>query len=391
MRPELEAALRRNPKDEASWAVFGDLLAGEGDSRGELIALEQRMASTERPFERQVLEHQALELSSRERRRWLGALADSGDVEVVWHRGFAVEATIHRRVPRNLGLLLASPTGALLHTLRLPRLESCKRLPTHLAGREILHLELRNPGSSDFSALASLASLRSLTIAQAQVEDLAAFATLPALETLALPYLQSPLTGLAAPGFPALRRLELPFHGAPRAAGDATLDPVAALARLVHLDLGHAGWTRVDALGGLAALETLVLCSTDVFDLRPLAGLASLRSLDLRGSTAVADLDPLAAISTLEHLRVGYTRVRSLRSLRPLPRLRHLDIAGTTIDDPQQLLALPALARLEIHGSSLQEVKTLIDRGIQVDGRPPPTQPTWRELAEGLLAGARKS
>ena len=94
-RAQIEASLRRDPDDERSWSVFGDLLAAEGDSRGELIALEQRAAACERPFERQLLVHQAEELRQRDYRAWLGPLADAG-LELTWLRGFLRSVVVDR-------------------------------------------------------------------------------------------------------------------------------------------------------------------------------------------------------------------------------------------------------------------------------------------------------
>lgn len=388
-RPAIEAALRQNPDDEQAWAVFGDLLAASGDSRGELIALEQRIASATRELEREVLRHRADELFDREHRSWLGALAESGAVEVVWHRGFAIEATIHKRVAASLKRLLELPTSALLRKLAVPRARSCTAIAKQIADRELEALEFRDPSFTRVEALGQLAGLRRLRLAHAAPEDLDRLAELPTLERLELPRLRVDLRGLAG-GFEALRRLDLSFHNDPVIAGSATLDPLAALPALRELDLGHAGWLELTPLAALEQLERLVLCSTDAYDLRPLAGLTQLRELDLRGSSMVADLRPLAELRGLEVLRVGYTRVRDLRPLAALEGLRVLDIAGTPVQNVAPLLELPALERVNIRASELTEIEPLLERGVVVEGRPPTASPSWRDLAEGLLADARE-
>ncbi|NVB41134.1 hypothetical protein G6O69_25060 [Pseudenhygromyxa sp. WMMC2535] len=386
MRSELIAALRRDPDDQHSWAVLADLLGAEGDSRGQLIALEQRLASVQRPLERQILEHQIAELFDRERPSWLGPLAAKVEVGA-WQHGFAIAATVHRQVARTIAALLASPTGSLLRALTLSEVSDCEAVASAIAEHPLITLALTDPKSSHFAPLAALTPLRELSLARAKVEDLEALAALPELERLALPSLRSPLSGLAAPGFSSLRELDLGFHGDPQIAGPATLDPLGAgaLTQLRSLDLGHAGWVDFAPLANLTELEALVLCSTDAFDLRPLAELGELRSLDLRGSTAVADLAPLANLTKLERLRLGYTRVRDLGPLRELPALRDLDLSGTNINTVDQLMTFPALERVEVHGSSLREVQRLVERGVRVDGRPPAQPPSWRDLADQLL------
>lgn len=403
-RAELEGALRRDPGDEQAWTVFGDLLSAAGDRRGELIALEQRALASARDFERKVLRHRIEELTRAEYASWLGPLAQSGDLDPGLVRGFAMDPQLRRHHPKTLEKLLAieSRTGALLRTLTAERATGCTKIAALLRERGLgdLHsLSLPDPAFERVAPLAKLDGLRRLELARAAPVDLASLGQLDQLDTLVLPSLRADLEPFADHGaFAALRRLDLSFHASPRLAlgrasgrgarGDEhALAPLAGREQLLELDLGHAGWTELAPLAELRSLERLVLASTDVFDLRPIMSLTALRELDLRGARALADLSPLTGHAALESLRLAYTRVRDLRPLRVLPRLKMLDIEATPVASIDDLMAMPALERVIISGSAITNIDPLLERGVQVIGRPPVVTPSWRELANSLIRG----
>jgi uncharacterized protein (TIGR02996 family) len=383
-RREIEAALRRDPHDEHAWAVFGDLLAEAGDSRGELIALEQRACACERPFERSLLEHQARELFDRERRRWLGPLADAG-LEITWARGFALEVVIARSHAATLATLLELPTSALLQRLVLVGPRSMARVAKLLAARSdrtIQALVVRDPKGDSLEPLAGLDTLTSLGIEGAQVAEVQSLAALPQLRSLGLRRCQGELRGLA--GFTRLHALEVSAHAGVELLGIDALRPLAELTSLRELDLGDAGWTDVEPLADLTALERLDLRSSETVRLEPLRKLSQLRELNLRGCTGLSDLGPLACLTQLEHLRLGYTRVRDLRPLAKLERLTTLELAGTPIVDLTPLFGLPALRKLDLKACDIDHVGPLLTRGVAVHGLRA-RERTWRDIAEDHL------
>jgi hypothetical protein len=383
-RLELEAALRRDPDDEDAWSVLGDLLTAEGDTRGELIALEQRAAASERPFERAVLEHQALELFERDHRRWLGPLADAG-LGITWQRGFATKVVIGRRHLTALEQLLHHPIAGLLRKLVLVRprsLATVTKIARLLHEHPVEALELRAPPPGALAELALLEGLRELEIEAGSCVGVEALASLASLRELSLVRCEGPLTGLGA-GFRSLRKLDLSARGQTREPPNG-LDPLADLPGLQQLVLKDSGWSEIDALAELDELERLDLRSTDITDLTPLAALRRLRSLELGGCTTVANVEPLAGLDTLERLGLAYTRVRDLRPLAGLRALESLELSGSAVADLSPLFGLPALRKVEAEACELATAQPLLDRGVVVSGlRPAP--PSWRELAEGLL------
>jgi Leucine Rich repeats (2 copies) len=420
-RPLLEAALRRDLHDEHTWTVLGDLLAAEGDTRGELIALEQRASACERPFEKAVLEHRATELFEREHRRWLGPLADVG-LEITWLRGFAIEAVIGHRHVSTLAKLLELPIAALLRKLVFVRPRSLTGIVAALAGSSIERIELRLPvmpvlpvlsrasgpsGTSGQAAgsieiepaepsrsieslmqLASLVQLRELIVDGGSSEGLDALADLPRLHTLALRRGVGPIDGLAH-GFAALRSLDLSARTNVHALGRDALAPVAKLAQLEYLSLHDGGWSDLSALAQLHALQHLDLRSTDTSSLAPLAKLTRLQTLDLSGCTEVTNIDALAQLERLTRLELAYTRVRRIGPLANLRALEFVELSGTPVRDLSPLFGLPALRKVGLHACEVDNVEPLRAAKVALIGVRTP-EPTWRDLAEGLLARSRQ-
>ena len=394
-RPLLEAALRRDLHDEHTWAVLGDLLSAEGDARGELIALEQRAGACERPFEKAVLEHRAAELFERDHRAWLGPLADEG-LEVTWMRGFATEVVIGQRHASTLTKLLALPTAALLRKLVFVRPRSLTGLATALVGCPVERLELRFTigdlggrarENESLAPLASLVQLRELIVEGGNSEGLDELAELPQLDTLALRRSVGPIRGLER-GFAALRSLDLSARANVQALGRDALSPLATLSSLERLSLHDGGWSDLGPLSQLRALVHLDLRSTDVSSLAPLAGLTRLETLDLSGCTEVTNIDALVGLDRLTRLELAYTRVRRIQPLANLRALEFVELSGTPVRDVSPLFALPALRKVGLEACEVDNLTPLRDRGVALIGVRTP-EPTWRDLAEGLLQRSR--
>ena len=105
------------------------------------------------------------------------------------------------------------------------------------------------------------------------------------------------------------------------------LRPLAALKSLTTLNLDATG-TRPWRLSPLAGLERLSLRGNRVEDLGALAALSRLRILDL-SRNAVTDLSPLAPLRALEAIDLRGNPVRDLAPLRSLPNLGQLETNGT--------------------------------------------------------------
>jgi Leucine-rich repeat (LRR) protein len=230
--------------------------------------------------------------------------------------------------------------------------------------------------------------LRELILEGADGEDLDALAELPQLTTLALRRSTGSLAGLGH-GFAALRSLDLSARANVAALGPDALSPIARLHALQRLSLHDGGWSDIAALAGLHDLVHLDLRSTDVASLAPLAGLTQLETLDLSGCTEVTNIDALAQLDKLTRLELAYTRVRRIQPLAHLRALEFVELSGTPVRDLSPLFALPALRKVGLEACEIDNLAPLRDRGVALIGVRAP-EPTWRDLAEGLLQRSRQ-
>ena len=124
------------------------------------------------------------------------------------------------------------------------------------------------------------------------------------------------------------------------------LKPLASLTSLRTLELGHTKVTDVRPLAGLDQLRKLSLHASPVGDIASLSGLTQLEDLDL-SCTKVTDLTPLAAMTRLEELDLTTTEVNDLSALFGLKNLRWLGLSEHTLVSHDQIealeLALPDL------------------------------------------------
>jgi uncharacterized protein (TIGR02996 family) len=292
----LQAALRQDLRDEASWSVYADWLSSQGDSRGELIGYEQRAERETDPERAREWRQRAKQLFERDHQQWLGPLRNI-TMKPTWTRGFVTEVVLHDPSGTTASTLLRMRTGALLYRLTFTRLADCQPVAEALRGSWIETLELRGLATTKIEPLAAIERLRELFLVRCKVDDLAALAELPALERLIIEDSKIDLDAFER-GFAALRHLVLARHGQHLRASERYLD-LSPLARL-------------------AGLEILDLNRSRVEDLGPLKWLTQLRQLDI-SDTDVRSLEPLYTVNTLQRVdAIGLNMVLEWESCEPL-------------------------------------------------------------------------
>ncbi len=143
------------------------------------------------------------------------------------------------------------------------------------------------------------------------------------------------------------------------------LTPLAGLASLQSLDLRGTGVTDLSPLAGLPGLRSLDLRDTGVADLSQLAGLGGLQSLDF-GGTGVTDLSPLARLAGLQSLYFDGTDVADLSPLAGLAGLQCLDLSCTGVADLSPLAGLAGLQGLDLSSTGVADLSPLAGlRGLQ--------------------------
>ena len=156
------------------------------------------------------------------------------------------------------------------------------------------------------------------------------------------------LTGLE--GAVGLLELDLGFNPL------ADLRPLALLPALESLNLDG---TSVDlrAVASLTGLKRLSLRRNGLDDLGPLVGLASLTELDL-GDNPIDDLRPVAFLPALESLNLDGTSV-DLRAVASLTGLKRLSLRRNGIDDLGPLVGLASLTELDVGDNRIEDLHPL--------------------------------
>lgn len=118
-------------------------------------------------------------------------------------------------------------------------------------------------------------------------------------------------------------------------------------------------------LRGIAACtalrELLIWACSDVADLAPLAGMTTLGRLACVGGR-VSDLAPLAGMQRLTTLDLGYQRLRDLTPLAGLRGLTRLRVPhNRDVADPSPLLELPALVELDVTATALRDLSFALE------------------------------
>jgi uncharacterized protein (TIGR02996 family) len=126
--PALEQLIAARPDDDTGYVVYGDWLQEQGDPRGELIALQQRLHATPDDV---VLRDAEAELLNRQRDAILGPLAASSDGWAIdWRLGFIRGAWLHgapsmtgeHRLEDVLAALVGHASAAFLRELTIGEL-----------------------------------------------------------------------------------------------------------------------------------------------------------------------------------------------------------------------------------------------------------------------------
>ena len=188
---------------------------------------------------------------------------------------------------------------------------------------------------------------------------------------------------------PAVRIADAALRGRIAAAlGRRADDTLGAhgLASLTALDARGAGIASLDGLGAAVNLEALDLGLNPVADLRALASLPRLRTLNLDGTAA--DLWQLAGLAELERLSLRNAGLTDASALSGLAGLRVLDVAHNRIEDLSPLGGLSRLEALRLDGVPVADLSPLAGlallrhvslRGVAADPAP------LADLGPGIL------
>jgi hypothetical protein len=138
-------------------------------------------------------------------------------------------------------------------------------------------------------------------------------------------------------------------------------DPTSlgSLTALRELDLRKVPVSSYDFLKRMTALEQLEIAQNRLQDLRPLAGLSSLRRLMLPENPSLASLAPLKGLTGLESLDVDDTAVSDLAPLTGLTKLEFLDLQGTQVKSLKPLAKHPSLRVVNLRRTPIKDISPI--------------------------------
>ncbi|RYZ07213.1 MAG: leucine-rich repeat domain-containing protein [Myxococcales bacterium] len=139
------------------------------------------------------------------------------------------------------------------------------------------------------------------------------------------------------------------------------LTPLAGLATLEHLQVQESPVQDLSPLASLTQLRTLNLSKCELDDISPLASLVKLESLDV-ASNRVVDLAAVSGMKNLISLSVGDNLVRDLTPLRSLERLDYLYVWGNQVTDISPLAEMVELDTLHAENNAITSLVPLTVR-----------------------------
>ena len=136
------------------------------------------------------------------------------------------------------------------------------------------------------------------------------------------------------------------------------LGPLADLASLTLLDLRGNALADCVALSGLQSLTWLVLSENMIVDLLPLADMVSLKYLYL-GGNEIAELNALAGMTSLTSLGLSNNAIADVSALAGMTSLTSLSLSNNAIADVSALAGMTSLTWLGLSGNTIMDVSPL--------------------------------
>jgi Leucine-rich repeat (LRR) protein len=218
-------------------------------------------------------------------------------------------------------------------------------IPSLAELQQLEELQVHDCPSTDYRPLAALTNLHRLSLMGSAFEDLEDLVGLDKLVELNLVFTRvrelEPLQRMKFRGYLSLSHTPV-----------VELGPLAHV-QLSRLDLAHTEVADISPLHKHPSLYELSLDHTKVTDVSPLARVKSLRRLSL-GNTAVTDVSSLAGLE-LEYLDFSVTTTPDLAQLSGFRKLQRLDLRYLELEDLAPLVEIDGLEKLVLHHSRVDE------------------------------------
>lgn len=134
---------------------------------------------------------------------------------------------------------------------------------------------------------------------------------------------------------------------------------ISKLKNLVWLDLRDTQVADLRPIAMMTTLSGLQLGNSQVADLRPVAGLTRLTNLELY-NTRIVDITPILGMTDLTELDIGNTQVVDISPVQGLSKLTHLWLKNTLVADIAPVAGLTNLTTLNLNNSRVYDPRPLM-------------------------------
>ncbi|WP_185152707.1 leucine-rich repeat domain-containing protein [Fulvivirga aurantia] len=134
--------------------------------------------------------------------------------------------------------------------------------------------------------------------------------------------------------------------------------PLRNLTDLEHLDLSRTDIEDISMIKYCRALKSIDLSHTQVRDIEVLSNMHRLENLNL-SHTEVDDLTPISELKNLQRLKLRQTRVTALSSLNKLDQLQELNVSQTAIHKLEPLSGLNKLSIINLDSTNIIDLQPL--------------------------------
>ena len=208
-------------------------------------------------------------------------------------------------------------------------------------------------GVQDYSDLARLTYLKSLTADGIPAGQLAGIGVMNGMETLNLSNCKLSEEDLNAIG--ALVNLK---NITIKSCSVSTISALAKLTKAEYIDLSGNTVRNIAPLSGMSGLQEVNLSGNAVTDISALSTLTALTKLNV-SYNSIAQIDQVVSLTTLTELDASHNQIASLPSLSTLTALTELNLSYNAIADASRLADCTALLSLDVSNNSLTDITAL--------------------------------
>ncbi len=141
---------------------------------------------------------------------------------------------------------------------------------------------------------------------------------------------------------------------------DEDMTAIGALVNLKNITISNCSISTIANFSGLTKAEYLNLSGNTIRNISPISGMTGLLELNLSGN-AVTDLSALASLSSLKTLNVSYNSIASMDTIIGLTNLTSLDVSHNQITSVPSLSPLTALTELNVSHNAIADASRLAD------------------------------